>query len=119
MCMKKVLFIVFAILITNVSVFAADYNRYGTQSNIAKPSGCQECRRVRKRFAKPQTRFAQPRPYQKAGYYKTGMNIYVVNISANVSYNLLGSIKIMQLAKLQKHLAMVLLSMAKTIFASK
>ena len=73
--MKKVLFIVFAILITNVSVFAADYSRYGTQSNIAKPSGCQECRRVRKRFAKPQTRFAQPRPYQKAGYYKTGMNI--------------------------------------------
>lgn len=70
--MKKFLLIILAIFLTNISALAIDYN---TQRDGAYSSGsCPECRRVRKRFAKPLTRFAQPRPRQKTGYYKTKMN---------------------------------------------
>ena len=72
--MKKVLLIIFAIFLTNLSAFSADYNRFDTTKNI-KPHNCYECRRIRKRFAKPLTRYAQPKPIQKSGYYKNGMNI--------------------------------------------
>ena len=75
--MKKILFIILVMFITNLSVLSADYSNVETQKNIANtaPQTCQECRRVRKRFAKPLTRYARPKPAQKAGYYKTGMNI--------------------------------------------
>lgn len=73
--MKKFLLILLTIFLTNVSALAIDYSSYYTQRNgVNTPSGCPECRRVRKRFAKPLTRFAQPRPRQKTGYYKTKMN---------------------------------------------
>ena len=72
MCMKKFLLIILAIFLTNISAFAVDYNNQ--KCGVYAPNGCQECRRVRKRFAKPLTRFAQPRPIQKTGYYKTKMN---------------------------------------------
>jgi hypothetical protein len=71
------LFIILVIFITNLSAVSADYNNVETQKNIANGTyqGCPECRRVRKRFAKPITRYAKPKPAQKAGYYKTGMSI--------------------------------------------
>ena len=72
--MKRILFIIFAIFLTNLPVFSADYDRFDTRKTVKSTNGY-ECRRVRKRFAKPLTRYAQPRPAQKAGYYKTGMNI--------------------------------------------
>ena len=77
MCMKKVLFIILAIFITSLSAMPANCNNVETQKNVANgtPQNCPECRRVRKRFAKPLTRYARPKPAQKAGYYKTGMNI--------------------------------------------
>lgn len=89
MCMKKFLLIVLAILLTNISAFAVNYDRYDTQRDgVYTPSGCPECRRVRKRFAKPVTRFAQPKPRQKAGYYKTGMNLRYRKSTPNKSvYN--------------------------------
>ncbi len=71
--MKKILFIILTIFLTDLSALAINYD-YINNQQTTKPY-CQECRRVRKRFAKPLTRYAQPRPAQKSGYYKTGMNI--------------------------------------------
>ena len=72
--MKRILFIIFAIFLTNLPVFSADYDRFDTRKTVKSTNGY-ECRRDRKRFAKPLTIYAQPRPAQKSGYYKTGMNI--------------------------------------------
>ena len=86
--MKKILFIILVMFITNLSVLSADYSNVETQKNIANsaPQTCQECRRVRKRFAKPLTRYARPKPPQKAGYYKTGMNIRYPKQIKEISY---------------------------------
>ena len=78
MCMKKFLLIVIAFFLTSTSALAANYKQCTARKNptVATTSNtCVPCRRERKRFAKPVTRFAQPKPRQKIGYYKTGMNL--------------------------------------------
>lgn len=100
MCMKKFILILLAIFLTDLSALAINYN---THNGIHIPNTCQECRRIRKRFAKPVTRFAQPKPKQKAGYYKTGMNLrYRKPLSSKSIYN-----KPVQLSRFDKNYSIV------------